>query len=87
MAREGEAIYRLTCAGCHGPRGAGLVNFGRPLTTSSFVAGLDDRGLHVELANSALFDSGSAELSAAGQRLLRPLDRDGAGKGWSRAHR
>lgn len=45
VATEGEAHYRTTCAACHGPAGEGLVNFGQPLTTSSFIAGLDDKAL------------------------------------------
>lgn len=44
-AVQGRALFRFTCAGCHGPRGEGLPNSGKPLSTSPFIAGLDDAGL------------------------------------------
>lgn len=39
--QNGRLLFRTTCAGCHGPAGAGLPNSGKPLTTSEFIA---DRG-------------------------------------------
>jgi cytochrome c oxidase subunit III len=44
-AALGRKLFRFTCAGCHGATGAGLPNSGKPLTTSTFVSGLDDTEL------------------------------------------
>ncbi len=45
VAAEGAVHYRTTCLACHGPGGEGLVNFGRPLTTSVFIAERSDTAL------------------------------------------
>jgi cytochrome c oxidase subunit 3 len=44
-AELGRPLFRFTCAGCHGTRGEGLANSGKPLTTSTFVSGLDDAAM------------------------------------------
>ena len=44
-AQAGRLLFRTTCAGCHGPTGAGLPNSGKPLTTSEFISGRNDADL------------------------------------------
>ncbi len=42
---EGKKQYDQICQACHGPEGKGVTGLGKDLTTSTFVAGLDDAGL------------------------------------------
>ena len=42
---EGKKLYDQICQACHGPEGKGVVGLGKDLTTSTFVAGLDDAGM------------------------------------------
>lgn len=42
---EGAALYKITCAACHGQEGRGVTGLGKDMTTSPFVKGLDDAGL------------------------------------------
>ncbi len=44
-ASVGLEIYNGTCIACHGPGGSGIEGLGKPLTTSTFVAGLTDAEL------------------------------------------
>lgn len=39
---RGEELFRLACQLCHGPGGEGIEGLGKPLTTSTFAAGLTD---------------------------------------------
>lgn len=39
---SGKKIYATTCIACHGPDGTGVKGNGKPLTTSEFVASLND---------------------------------------------
>jgi mono/diheme cytochrome c family protein len=41
----GAGLYKKTCAACHGQEGKGVPGLGKDMTTSAFVAGLDDAGL------------------------------------------
>ena len=43
--RGQKAVYDQICQACHGPEGKGVTGLGKDLTTSTFVAGLDDAGL------------------------------------------
>lgn len=44
-ATAGEAHFTQVCAACHGPGGEGIAGLGKDLTTSEFVASLDDAEL------------------------------------------
>lgn len=44
-AAAGMETYNGTCIACHGPGGSGIEGLGKPLTTSTFVAGLTDAEL------------------------------------------
>ena len=44
-AARGEEIFNSTCIACHGIGGVGIEGLGKPLTTSTFVAGLTDAEL------------------------------------------
>ncbi len=44
-AARGEEIFNATCIACHGVGGVGVEGLGKPLTTSTFVAGLTDEEL------------------------------------------
>lgn len=41
-AARGEEIFNSTCIACHGVGGVGVEGLGKPLTTSTFAAGLTD---------------------------------------------
>lgn len=78
-ATIGRDLYRFTCAGCHGPRGEGLPNSGKPLTTSDFVSDLDDTGLLEFLkvgrsVNDPLNTTGIAMLPRGGNPQLTDQD-------------
>ena len=45
----GRQLYLTTCAGCHGPDGAGLARFAPPLAGSDWVLGNDKRLVFVVL--------------------------------------
>ncbi len=76
---NGRILYRNTCAACHGARGEGLPSLGKPLQTSDFVAGLDDRGV-VEflkvgrMPNDPLNTTGQAMLPRGGNSRLSDQD-------------
>lgn len=42
---RGQAVFDSTCITCHGPGGVGVEGLGKPLTTSTFAAGLTDTEL------------------------------------------
>lgn len=42
---RGLELYTGTCSACHGDGGIGMPNSGKPLVTSEFVAGLNDKNL------------------------------------------
>ena len=42
---RGQEIFDSTCITCHGPGGIGRAGLGKPLTTSTFAAGLTDSEL------------------------------------------
>jgi len=42
---RGLTIFNGTCVACHGPGGVGVAGLGKPLTTSTFAAGLSDAEL------------------------------------------
>jgi disulfide bond formation protein DsbB len=42
---RGQEIFDSTCITCHGPGGIGIAGLGKPLTTSTFAAGLTDSEL------------------------------------------
>jgi mono/diheme cytochrome c family protein len=42
---RGESVFNGTCIACHGVGGIGVEGLGKPLTTSTFVAGLSDDDL------------------------------------------
>ena len=42
---SGQKIFAQTCIACHGVDAKGIKGLGKDLTTSEFVAGLDDTGL------------------------------------------
>ena len=44
-AAAGKTTYGTICIACHGPEGKGVTGLGKDLTTSTFVADLDDAGL------------------------------------------
>ena len=44
-AANGEVLYNQTCVACHGPGGVGVAGLGKNMTTSTFIAGLDDAQL------------------------------------------
>ncbi len=44
-ADTGRKLYLRSCLACHGASGEGLPGLGKPLQSSSFVAGLDDTAL------------------------------------------
>lgn len=44
-AEHGQQLFASTCAGCHGPQGAGVPHLGKDLQTSKFAAGLSDAQL------------------------------------------
>jgi disulfide bond formation protein DsbB len=41
----GEGHYNSVCIACHGPGGEGVVNLGKPFTTSEFVHSTSDEDL------------------------------------------
>jgi disulfide bond formation protein DsbB len=45
-AANGETLYDTTCIACHGDGGIGVEGLGKPLTTSEFVAGMNDDEFH-----------------------------------------
>lgn len=42
---QGQALFVMTCAACHGPQGEGVKGLGKDMTTSKFIAGLSDAEL------------------------------------------
>jgi mono/diheme cytochrome c family protein len=42
---RGLTVFNGTCVACHGPGGVGVAGLGKPLTTSTFAAGLTDAEL------------------------------------------
>lgn len=44
-AQNGETFFNQTCIACHGPGGIGVKGLGKDMTTSTFIAGLDDAQL------------------------------------------
>jgi len=50
----GKAVYKNTCAVCHGPDGQGVARLGKPLRNSAFVQGADDGALFELIANGRL---------------------------------
>lgn len=48
---QGAAVYRNTCAVCHGPDGEGLPNLGKPLRNSEYVQSHSDDELFALVAN------------------------------------
>lgn len=42
---RGLIVFNGTCVACHGPGGIGVAGLGKPLTTSTFAAGLTDAEL------------------------------------------
>ena len=44
-AKNGEILFNQTCIACHGPGGVGVQGLGKNMTTSTFIAGLDDTQL------------------------------------------
>jgi mono/diheme cytochrome c family protein len=42
---RGSIVFNGTCVACHGPGGVGVAGLGKPLTTSTFAAGLTDAEL------------------------------------------
>lgn len=78
-AEQGRSLYRFTCAGCHGTRGEGLPNSGKPLATSDFVADQnDDELLQFLLKGRAINDplntTGMAMLPRGGNPQLSDQD-------------
>jgi mono/diheme cytochrome c family protein len=45
-AAHGRDLFVRTCAACHNPKGTGIHGLGKDLTTSWFVASLDDASFH-----------------------------------------
>lgn len=41
----GETLFVQSCSSCHGPAGEGITGLGKDMTTSVFIAGLDDQEL------------------------------------------
>jgi disulfide bond formation protein DsbB len=41
-AAVGEKAFVATCSACHGPKGEGIQNLGKDMTTSQFIAGKTD---------------------------------------------
>ncbi len=52
----GKAVYKNTCAVCHGPDGQGVARLGKPLRNSAFVQDADDGLLIGLIANGRLPD-------------------------------
>jgi len=44
-AVRGLTVFNGSCVACHGPGGVGVTGLGKPLTTSTFAAGLSDAEL------------------------------------------
>lgn len=44
-AKNGETFFNQTCIACHGPGGVGVQGLGKDMTTSTFIAELDDASL------------------------------------------
>lgn len=42
---KGEEMFNTTCIACHGQGGIGVQGLGKDMTKSTFIAGLDDKGL------------------------------------------
>ena len=42
---QGQGLFVMTCAACHGPKGEGVKGLGKDMTTSKFIAGLSDAEL------------------------------------------
>ena len=39
----GETLFVQSCSSCHGPAGEGIAGLGKDMTTSTFIAGMDDQ--------------------------------------------
>ena len=44
-ADEGEKLYSMSCAGCHGPNGEGVTGLGKPFADSEFIQNTSDDDL------------------------------------------
>lgn len=44
-AKNGETLFNQTCIACHGPGGVGIKGLGKDMTTSTFIASLEDAQL------------------------------------------
>ena len=42
---KGKEIFDVTCIACHGAGGIGVTGLGKDMTTSTFIAGLNDADL------------------------------------------
>ena len=58
---EGQVVFALSCAGCHGDDGAGVTGAGRPLTG---IANQGDRAVHIDSVTT-----GKGGMPAFGERL------------------
>ena len=57
----GQAVYEMSCAGCHGEDGTGVAGLGRPLTD---IAAQGDRATHIES-----IINGKGSMPAFGERI------------------
>ena len=57
----GQAVYEMSCAGCHSEDGTGVAGLGRPLTG---IAEQGDRATHIESITN-----GKGTMPAFGERL------------------
>jgi disulfide bond formation protein DsbB len=76
---RGLALFNGTCIACHGPGGIGAAGLGKPLTTSSFAAGLTDAELLAFLdigrpADDPLNTTGIAMPARGGNPALSDAD-------------
>ena len=58
---EGQVVFALSCAGCHGDDGAGITGAGRSLTG---IANQGDRAVHIDSITT-----GKGGMPAFGERL------------------
>lgn len=53
---DGQQLFVSSCTTCHGPAGEGMTGLGKPLTTSTFIAGLSDAELLAFIKNGRPVD-------------------------------